>query len=155
LSNNQRLHRHLGENMRKSWAQTENGLLLPSLALPFDSDQLTSWAGYIAKALILHHWQELLPTDYDSFPFCLSRSGEAVLGKFFLAHPMNVVSNDLGDGTILYRGVHFENLTTSYWEIIPFGGVLLGEDPGAPNEVSTRISVFTGPKSLNIQSYLK
>jgi hypothetical protein len=59
------------------------------------------------------------------------------------------VSEDLGNGTFSYEGVHSaDNAEMSVWRFSAFGGLVMSGDPDAPGEISSQIGAMTASHAL-------
>ena len=53
------LHQSLRDGMGQAWSQ-ENGIIVPAMTLPLDSDKVGELFAYITKGLLWHHWKVIL-----------------------------------------------------------------------------------------------
>ena len=128
LQKNKKLLRILAENKKRVWFRTDAGIVLPTVSVPFDGEKLSSWGAFIAKGLMWHHWQLLLPDDYSISSMCLSAAGEQAFNTLFGSKIQNRVNGSLGNGVFVYRGAQGDDAALTIWEILPFGGVMLTDN---------------------------
>lgn len=147
LAKNAKLHRQLAAGSSEVWARTGSGLLVKTMALPFDAAKLEAYFAYAVRGLIWHHWSLYLPEDSFVQPFCITAGGERVIEHQLSLNARARVSESLGNGTIEYRGAQgVDRPDVSVWHFRLYGGILLAGDPRAPNEETTSIGVFTAPR---------
>lgn len=156
LENNHRLHRTLNAGRTTGWSN-ESGLYRPTMVLPFDSEALVALFAFITKGLLWFHWQTYLTNDHFVEVIPLTKHGEKFFEeKFMRLRPRARVAENLGDGTFRYQGSQGIDVPQiSVWRFSAFGGVVLGGDPRAPNEISTTIGVLTGPRRVRRNAELK
>lgn len=151
LAKNLKLKRQLEQGRTNGWQMTRGGVLEPTMTLPFDASKLEAWGALVVQGLLWHHWQVLVPAEYDVVSACFGEAGNELLARLSQMRAHQRVNCNLGNGTFVYAGMQSgSDPALTVWEILVFGGAVLGEDPSAPNEVSTRLGVITGPKRMKI-----
>ena len=103
------------------------------------------------------HWKTYLANDHFVEVIPLTKHGEKFFEeKFMRLRPRVRVAQNLGNGTFRYQGSQGVDIPQiSVWGFSAFGGVALGGDPQAPNEISTTIGVLTGPRRVRRNAGLK
>jgi len=139
LERNAKLHQVLLSNRQ---------LYVPTMALPIDFGCVEQLFQFVVRGLLWFHWRVRVTADEFVVVLALSKSGEEVFDrKLFRANVRAHVCADLGDGTVAYEGVQgIDNPVISGWKFSLYGGITLGCDPRKPNEGSSMIGAFTGPK---------
>jgi hypothetical protein len=122
----------------------------PAMTVPIDPEKVGELFGLIAKALLWHHWQVLLrPDTFGVRAETLSAAGEKFYGDALAMNCRARVSEDLGNGTFSYEGVHSaDNAEMSVWRFSAFGGLVMSGDPDAPGEISSQIGAMTASHAL-------
>jgi len=156
LENNHRLHRTLDAESTTAWSN-ESGFYRPTMVLPFNSEALVALFAFIAKGLLWFHWQTYLTNDHFVEVIPLTKYGEKFFDeKFMCLTPRAQVTEDLGEGTFRYQGLQGMDVPQiSVWKFSAFGGIVLGGDLNAPDEISTTVGVLTGPQSIRRNADLK
>lgn len=112
------------------------------------SGKLLDLFKWIARGLIWFHWQVRLTDEHEVTPLTLTAAGEQIFDRQFAHNAAARVQRDLGDGTFWYEGAQGVDVPeVTIWRFALYGGVWFG-DPKVPGEVSTRIGVMTGPRSI-------
>lgn len=149
IAKNAKLSRQIREQHLNVWTD-ENGLLLKTSGVPINSQSIIDLFQYIGKALLWHHWNEYLPSDYGSKAFVLSKDGMHFFDDLFVLAKSEHVSADLGDGTISYIGARdLDDSHTSAWRFNLYGGIRMVGDAREPSEVTGEIGVITGDSGIN------
>ena len=143
LAKNQRLHNELKLGQSRVWSE-ESGLIVPCLAIPIDGDRLEGLVGFIVRGLMFHHWGVALGADSSVEAYNLTSRGEHTFNRHFGMNAAQHVSDDIGQGALIYRGLQaVDNPTISMWEVSLYGGFkTVGNDPRI---ISTKYGVMTGP----------
>ena len=149
LKKNIRLHHLLKNGSTKVWVN-QNKLLIPTIALPFDSDRLKALFELITRGLLWFHWGVYLTQDHIIDVIMFTRRGEEYFEKNFISlRPRACVRGNLGKGTIVYYGAQGVDCPEiSVWYFSLFGGVVLCDLKDSLVETSSRIGVMTGPKEI-------
>ena len=153
LEKNIKLQRKLMASMEPAWLRQGSGLYQPTSVIDFDGSKLEALLKYIGRGLAWHHWGVYLrPEDCVSVAIPIDL-GSAVLQSFI--NPRNFpvrVTNDLGNGTVIYEGMQgTEPATLTVWRIVMYGGVVLSSNQtpaGRDAQTSSQWWVFTGPPEL-------
>lgn len=156
LENNHRLHRTLDAGRIEGWS-SESGLYCQTMALPFNSEALVALFAFIVKGLLWFHWRTYLTNEHFVEVIPLTKHGEKWFDENLMGLiPRTRVTENLGEGTFCYQGAQGMDIPQiSVWRFSAFGGVALGGDPRAPNEISTTIGVLTGPRRVRQNAELK
>lgn len=150
LEKNSTLCRTMNQGLRRAWVRESDGLIIPTTTLPVDSGHLANLVALIAKGLIWHHWQTYLTSDHFVDVKKLTPAGERFFDeKFFSPRSRDRVNKSFGSGTFCYEGVQaVDCMEITVWRFTMFGGVWLGGDAQAPNEISSKVGVMTGPIAI-------
>lgn len=150
LAKNLRLQRAIAGGTSNIWSEERSGILMPTMAVPFDSDRLHELFRFIIKGLMWHHWGVTMPAaEYDVKVLSLTRAGEEFFALLSSMRSKKTVREDIGDGTFVYRGMQGVDCPEfSLWECIAYGGARLTGDPAAPNEGASRIGAITARRSF-------
>lgn len=148
LAGNARLHRTLAGGMSRYFLRNHAGLMLPTLAIPFDGGKLESLFAYIVKGLAWHHWTARIDADC----FVTVNSLTAHGGRVFQAHLRRGASawasGNIGDGAFRYRGIQgVDNPQVWIWTFQVYGGVILtANDPR--HGQTLELGAMTGPMRI-------
>ena len=142
LANNRKLARQLSEGL----STNEVGGAASAMTIPLDPDKVGELFALIAKGLVWHHWQVLLPpAAFGVRAEMLSAAGEKFYNGALAMNSGARVSDTLGNGTFSYEGAQSaDNPGLSVWRLSAFGGLSVGGDPEAPDEISSQIGAMTG-----------
>jgi hypothetical protein len=148
LAGNQKLARRLSAGL--STTTVVPGKETPAMTVPIDPEKIGELFALIAKGLLWHHWQVLLPPDtFGVRAEMLSAAGVQFYNQAFAMNSGQRVNETLGNGTFSYEGVQSaENPELSVWRFSVFGGLILSGDPEAPGEISSQIGAMTGSHAL-------
>jgi hypothetical protein len=151
LAKNARLHHELVAGQTKDIRVLPNGYISPEIGIPIDCEKLGALFAYVAKGLALHHWEYIIPPDANVRSGMITRFG----AQFFegvLAMKGRRIEAALGNSVLTYQAVQsVEQPQLSIWKFTPYGGLQLGGDPEAPDELVSDVWVLTtsaGMKSL-------
>ena len=78
IEKNQRLQRELSAGTSISSRIDETGKPVTETTLPFDSDKLLDLSRLIAKGLLFHHWQVIVPKDQIVHAQFMNQIGESM-----------------------------------------------------------------------------
>ena len=146
---NHALQRQLSAGAQQVY-EKQQGVLLPTMTLPFNGERLQGWFVMIVRGLIWHHFKLYLPPEYFVQAFLATAAGEQIYERNVSALncPVRVHAN-LGDGTFEYEGVQATDAPTSTaWRITALGGVRLAGDPRWPDEVTSKIIGFSAHRRV-------
>ena len=116
-----------------------------SLCFPLETEKIERLFNFITRALCYHHFQKLVPDDLQIRVLLLSEFGDNFFNEIFSKIPSNAEHHALGDGTFEYRCISsVPPKDISVWQFKIYGGVYLGGDPNAPNDISTTVGAFVG-----------
>jgi len=136
LKKNIKLYRELRDSMSKAFIKNEAGILEPMMIIEFDINQLFDLFNYITRALVHLHFN----TKMTSQHFIKSFITAPVLNNFFNGSAQERIEQDLGNGTVWYRGIQAkENQSLTLWEYKIYGGLqLLDQLSGNINSYTCR-----------------
>ncbi len=144
---------NLQRNLWHIWIRTNAGLLVKTMALPFDSTKLEAYFEYAVRGLLWRHWAMYLPEDSFVMPMCITAEGEKMIEHQLSLKARARVSENLGNGTIVYRGAQgVDRPDVSVWHFKLYGGIALSGDPRAPDEETTSIVAFTAPRRVALNA---
>lgn len=148
LAQNRKLHREISAGHRKIWVHRGN-LILPSVAIPFDTKRLFALFEFIARGLVAYHWDQIIPGTHASRAGMFSAPGECYMKDLFRMRSAAMAQGQLGAGTILYEGVQgFDDPFLSIWRFRLYGGMTVTGDPKAPTEVASDVWATTSRSEL-------
>ena len=159
LGKNQKVSRELFGSMKPAWLREDGGIYQQTSVVDFDGDKLIDLLRYVGRGLAWHHWKVYLrPQDEVSVMFV--KDVGTMLFQSLLAkmRPQCLVDENLGHGTVLYRGLQAPDPPElTVWTISMYGGVVLSNDlqrTGRDVESCTVWWIFTGPPELSQTSSL-
>ncbi len=139
LDQNISLHKKLYQGQGIEYINNEAGLLVPSMAIPINTNKLIELFNYIARALANIHFNvrilgnelTISSIDFDN------------IDSFLNGKVKNKINNDLGNGTVVYTGVQAnDNDKVTAWEFSIYGGLQFG------GRSARKIVSFTGPQRI-------
>jgi hypothetical protein len=131
LASNAKLHRALSSG-KATVLEQSNGILLPTMTIPFEGDKLAALAKYIARGLTFHHFGTVIAAECHVEGGLIVPEGEALLMPILKLKGQLIV-NALGDGAVEYEGVQsIEDPEVTVWRMRLYGGVALTGDPAHP-----------------------
>jgi hypothetical protein len=147
LARNQKLARGLTAGLSRTMVP---GRETPAMTIPIEPEKVGELFALIAKGLLWHHWQFLLPPNaFGVRADMLSPAGEQFYNQAFAMNSGARVGEILGNGTFSYEGVQSaETPELSVWRFSVFGGLSVSGDPEAPGEISSQIGAMTGSHTL-------
>ncbi len=153
LAKNAKLHRQLASRSSEFWVRTDAGLIVRSMSLPFDTAKLMAYFAYAVRGLLWHHLSLYLPEDSFVTPMCLSDAGAGVINRLLSLNARAYISKNLGNGTVEYRGSQgLDRPEVTVWQFRLYGGIALAGDPQAPDDRTTSVGVFTGPRRAALKA---
>jgi hypothetical protein len=127
----------------RAWTESPSGLIIPTITFPVEAKQLVSLFEYIAKGLMWHHWRVYVKGDTKIDVAFLTQESDRQTREQFAQWPSMVVQADLRNATVLYEGVHGEQIPQfSAWRIAIYGGVQFASHDAAGG-VCTTIRIIT------------
>lgn len=124
LAKNKKLHRKLKNEFGYKFIPNKDGGKDQRLVIGFDHDILYRFIGFVGKGLIWYHWEKYLPIECTYKAFAPSVIGLEFLNSLFNLSTNYRISNQLGDGTVRYKGVMSEtDEDLSVWTIQLLGGM--------------------------------
>jgi len=139
---------------KPAWLREAGGIYQLTSVVDFDGDKLAALLEYVARGLAWHHWRVYLrPTDHVSVLFV--RDIETALLQSLIAglRPGQQVNGNLGNGTVLYRGLQgVDPPQLTVWTVSMYGGVVLSDDRRSVDRDAESCTVwwmFTGPPELH------
>jgi hypothetical protein len=159
LDKNRRVSRELFGSMKPAWLREDGGIYQRTSVVDFDGDKLIDLLKYVGRGLAWHHWRLHL-RPHDEVSVMLAKDVGTMLFQSLLAkmRPERQVDENLGNGTVLYRGLQAPDPPElTVWMISMYGGVVLSDDrqrAGGDVESCTVWWIFTGPSELKQASSL-
>ncbi len=151
LARNVKLNRKLRDNWGRTWSN-ERGIHVPVSTLPVDVEAVEQLFEFISRGLVFFHWGIFIRREHAVKVMALASAGEKLFDSLFAINATARVKNDLGNGTFRYEGVQALDVPeNTAWRVQIYGGLKLG-DPASPGEVSSSISVLTGPWSITLEA---
>lgn len=144
LGKNKKLLRSLATESQRVWCQESSGPILPSMAVPMDSNRVLRLFEFIGRGLLWHHWRTRLESDGQVEAHTLTDRGVQLLKQTMsqfrdLIH----VHKTYGNRTVAYHGYCDPRCPlTSIWLIQMFGGLQFADVTGPP-VIATTLGVFT------------
>jgi hypothetical protein len=121
LAKNAKLRRQLAAQRSDLWVQTPSGLMVRTMALPFDGAKMAAYFAYAVRGLLWHHWSHYLREE--SF---VTGAGDQTIERQLSLNANARVSANLGNGTIEYRGAQgVDRPDVSIWHFKLYGGIVL------------------------------
>ena len=147
LAKNTKLRRRLAAQCSDIWVRTPSGLMVRSMALPFDGAKMEAYFAYAVRGLLWHHWSLYLPEESFVHAICVTGAGDQIIEHQLSLNANARVSENLGNGTIEYRGAQgVDRSDVSVWHFKLYGGIVLAGDPKAPDQETTTVAAFTAPR---------
>ena len=148
LAKNLRLANELKSQRRHIWHRDE-GVYRLSMTLPVDPHKVCSLFALTARALTWFYWETYLLPEQTSDAILLTTFGREYFNRLFAMNAKHSVQENLGSGTVSYRGVQATDAPQlTLWRINFYGGLAFSGDPDLPAEKSTEIGAVTGPRRL-------
>lgn len=139
LDQNVSLHKKLYQGQGIEYINNEAGILVPSMAIPINTDKLIELFNYIAKALANNHFNVRILGD----ELTISSIDFDNIDSFLNGKIKDKVNNNLGNGTVVYTGVQAnDNDKVTAWEFSIYGGLQIGV------QNARKIVSFTGPQRI-------
>ena len=154
LDGNRKVSREIAGSMKPAWIREGGGLYQPTSVVDFDGDKLTDWLKYVGRGLVWHHWRVNLRQEDEVSVMYVADMGSVLFQSLLdRMRPQNRVDENLGNGTVLYRGLQApEPPQLTVWAILMYGGVVLSDDRrphGDDASSCTMWWIFTGPPELS------
>lgn len=154
LDGNRKVARQIVGSMRPAWIREGGGGLYQRTSMTeFDGDKLTAWLKYVGRGLAWHHWKVYLrPEDELSVMYVPDMGSVLFQSLLDKMRPENSVNENLGNGTVLYRGLQAPDpLQLTVWTVLMYGGVVLSDDKksNGDQEACTLWWIFSGPPELS------
>jgi len=149
LANNDKLRKLLSQGMRRIWVNEKDGLILPVSSIPLDTHKIEKYFSLVAKGLVWHYWKTLLTSEHFIEVRFLTKWGEDVFeNQFFSIENVNHVAENLGNGTVVYKGIQEIGIPEmTAWRLFFYGGMSLLDELDV-KESSSSIGLITGPMSI-------
>lgn len=136
LAKNAKLKAQLASEQRQELI-LQNGMLVPSMTLPFDATRVDELFKFITQGLLFHHFGAMLDRKkHGVWAGFLNRQGEEVHRQLLTGNARSRITGDLGAGALVYegaQGVDFPEM--SIWLFRIFGGIRTSGDPHEPEAV--------------------
>jgi hypothetical protein len=154
LDGNRKVSREIRGSMKPAWIREGGGLYQPTSVVDFDGHKLTAWLKYVGRGLAWHHWKvNLRPGDEVSVMYAADMGSALFQSLLDRMRPENSVDKNLGNGTVLYRGLQaLDPPQLTVWTIPMYGGVVLSDDRQRQREDASSCTmwwIFTGPSELS------
>lgn len=150
LRKNPKLHKSLSEEKAYFWSKKLSGLFSPSIVLPINFESISALFKYIVKGLANYHWGVYLTDDVLIEIMALTVAGEKFFEeRFFRLNCKERIIQTLAENTFWYegaQGVDCPQITA--WRFSIYNGLQLAGDSEAPDEPSSLIGAYTGPKYI-------
>jgi hypothetical protein len=132
LAKNHALRRKLIPERNADWERHANGLLVPMMLVPIDTDKIYELFSLIVRGLYMYHWKVALdPARVQVFD---QRVGNGILSAIIRDIGLGqTVRGDIGHRTFVYEAMRSATDTQfSLWQFSVFGGLELGrlDSPG-------------------------
>ena len=142
LEKNQKLYRTLVAGVTK--AGKLGGGEQDDMAVPFDSDKLVSLFAYIARGLVAHHWNVIIPAKYHVEAVLLNPFFEPDYRRLFALNARDRVQGSVGGGAFLYEAAQaVDDPALTMWRFQVFGGIVMAGGEDLPEPASPTIWVTT------------
>lgn len=147
LAKNIKLHQELEAGRARVWTREASGIIVPTMAIPFDGEKLNTYVGYAVRGLMWHHWQVMLDADHAVEVMCLTQRGESFFNIMSGWNSRDRVEATLAGGVLSYVGQQgIDKPEISVWTLTFFNGLkVTGSDP---NTEASRWGVMTGPRTM-------
>ena len=120
------------------------GLMVPTMAVPFDIGKLERLCGLIARGLALFHFGAVIPADCHVHAGAVTPDGERALTDTLLSLHGNRVIKSIGDSAFEYEGLQsIAGPHLTVWRFKIYGGIQLTGDPQAPDVLANTVWVTT------------
>lgn len=151
LERNLKLHRRIKSGLGYDYIPRQSNVLERRLSVRLDSDALHEYVGYVARGLMWHHWQKLLPKECTYRAFTPSPKGIEYLTELFGLNSPHRVQINLGGRTVRYKGVMSEvDEGVSVWAVQMLGGITVSTHNHSHVFKNSFVAVITGaPHVLN------
>jgi hypothetical protein len=149
LDKNRKVSRELFGSMKAAWLREDGGIYKRTSVVDFDGDKLIDLLKYVGRGLAWYHWKVYLRIDDEVSVMFVKDAGtmffQSLLAKM---RPEHHVDENLGNGTVLYRGLQASDPPElTVWTISMYGGLVLSDDrqrTGGDVESCTVWWIFTG-----------
>jgi hypothetical protein len=143
LAKNRKLHIRLADG--HGYAMVKQGdLVHRSMVLPIEPEKLFSLFAYVARGLVAHHWDIIVPNDYFVRAILLNETGETLYRSCMSRRSRAEARGNLGGGLILYQGAQaLSDPCMTLWRFRLYGGVSFSGDPRMPEEASSDLWAAT------------
>jgi hypothetical protein len=147
LDRNAPLRDRIREGMRPVVVHQPDGLAIPAGLVPLDYGPIEELFGLIGRGLLWHHFGALLGEGDVVTVHALNGWHEQFFqDHFFSLVGEHVLTQDLGQGTVVYQGFQTSDCPQgSVWRIRFYGGIQLASSGGGGDSIASGIGVITGP----------
>jgi hypothetical protein len=147
LEKNKKLQRELATKSSRVWSQEPSGLILRTLAVPLDGERLEKLVEFVVRGLMFHHWGMILGKEAFVEVHSLTIHGDKFFRKIRHLNAAQRVSNDIGDGALVYEAAQgIDNPLISVWQLSFYGAMTMVGADG--KDFSSTFGVMTGPGSV-------
>ena len=124
LNSNKRLLKEIQSSFSTVWVQNSQ-IVLPHKAFDINPKIIEDLFDLITKSLVFHHFEINIAKSCT-----VATTIDLDYSSKFDGYSKKQVSNNLGNGTISYRGAQaYDNDYATLWEYTIFGGIDLGKGP--------------------------
>lgn len=133
LNNNRKLHLALAKGKTRTWTR-EGGLIVPTIALPFDGVAFGALFRLVTRGLVLHHFGAVVPPTHWVGAGMMRGPGEVFFGRMMALRASERVFGDLGEGLVQYEGLRgTDDPFLTIWKLRMYGGFELRGDDDEPH----------------------
>ncbi len=137
------------KNASTVWV-THSKVLMPRMGIPFEPDQITGLFEFIAKGLVNHHWNAVVPADYFVGAKFAKAGDERPFMDRLVGHAADEVRGVAGDDAVLYQGWRFlDDPWSSFWRARIYGGLTLGQGGRSGDSAPFDINMLVMPRSVD------
>ena len=148
LAGNAALHRKLIAGKERVWLTDGSGLVVPTMAIPFDDKIFSQYFEYVIRGLIRFEFGETLGCDdFVEIHTITANAGEPIFRHHLALGAAARANRNVGNGAFVYEGSKAkDNGHVSVWLLSAFGGLMFQDGSGPSYE--TRIGAMTGPRRV-------
>lgn len=149
LNKNRKLHRKIAREYGFSYFPRPSGIIEKRMFVKYDNNKLHEFIRFVGCGLMWFHWDRYLPIDCGIKIFTPSPKGLEFLDKLFKLKSNLRINNQLGDGTIRYKGIMSE--TDDYisaWAVQLFGGITISDSNQENVFQNSFVAMITGSKQF-------
>jgi hypothetical protein len=137
-----------GRSPRELSAAVTRSESAPQAVVAIKPEKLNTLFKMIAKALVWRHWHILPDRKTPVWGGLLDAKGEEIFDRLLEGNARSRVEEDLDVGTVSYIGARGEHPSTSVWIFTIDGGLRLGGNRKAPQELVSKVGVLIASQSI-------